>query len=191
MLLSSVVAIALLSTVNAVALIALSRQIGLLNTRVRPARALSIDESLASGDLIRLQQDPWALAHENADLIFLGFFSPTCSICATLIDSLQAIDRSSSADSVVLVTDASAEQARAYLEKRRCSLPFISDTHAFTANRVEGAPFGIVIDRHLAVVASGVTNTLEQAEWLIDTGRAAQVTVVEPDDIELEVVRVN
>lgn len=160
-----------LTLLNSVAVIALIRQVGLLHLRVKPVPALEGEGGPSPGDLLSFDAAIRELPGIDAEVerILLGFFSPTCALCAPLLPAFRAIAATQGTEeAVALVTDADRERAEEYLQEKRIDLPLIAETDAFKANQVPGAPFAVVSDAEGRVLASGVVNTLENVELLLE-----------------------
>jgi thiol-disulfide isomerase/thioredoxin len=130
--------------------IVLLRQIGVLHARVRPLGVHFAGEGLEQGT----PAPRTAQLTFDADLTLVTFTSPTCTICASLVPSLEALDR----------------------EYRDVAVRFVEhadDTReVFRAYNVSSTPYVIAVDADGLVVGGGVANALEQVEELIETARA-------------------
>ena len=128
----------------AVLVLALYRQVGVLERRLGPRAALELAEE---GPPLGEPAPPLAgLARRGAELVAFG--SPGCRLCAEIEPGLRALARA-------------GLPVRAVTEE--------DDPDAFGRFRVPGTPFvAFLVD---GVVASkGLVNTLEQIEELIDLG---------------------
>jgi thiol-disulfide isomerase/thioredoxin len=125
---------------------------------------------------LQFETNPWEVGGvaEDAERILIGFFSPTCGICAPLMPAFQSLaDNAPAGEAVVLASDAEFERSREYLAAKKVSLPFVAESGALKQNRIEGAPFAAVVDRAGVVLAAGGVNTLEHVEWLLKQARHA------------------
>lgn len=180
--------VALLSVLNAIAAIALIRQVGLLHLRLRPVPALQGEDGPSRGMELRFETKPWELASVASEVerILIGFFSPTCGICAPLMPAFQSIAHNAPDDeTVVLVSDADIERAREYLAEKKVSLPVVAERGALKENRIEGAPFAAVVNRDGVVLAAGGANTLEHLEWLLEQARLTQSSEAQGEPREI------
>jgi methylamine dehydrogenase accessory protein MauD len=173
---SSTAFLVLLTTLiilNAIATVALIRQVGLLHLRIRPVPALITEEGPRIGDYMVFDQKPWELngVAASADRFLLAFVSPTCRLCTSLMVGLRSLaSRRSNETETILVTDVHARRAEEYLRSHRADhLPFISDEGSSKRNNVPGTPYVAVIDRTGRVLSAGGVNTLEQIEYLLET----------------------
>ena len=127
-----------------VLVLALYRQVGVLEGRLGPRAALEIAEE---GPTLGARVPPLAaLAGRGPELV--AFSSPGCRLCAELRPALDALERE-------------GLPVHAVNEDR--------DAPTFAAWGVPGTPFVVyVVDGHVA--AKGLVNTLEQIEELIQVG---------------------
>lgn len=141
----ALVVLTLAVVVMAVLLVALYRQVGVLEARLGPRSALELaDEGPPLG---RPAPDPAPLSRVGPELI--AFASPGCRLCAELAPALAALRREGLA-----VHDLRED----------------ADHDAFAAYRVPGTPF-VVFAVDGVVAAKGLVNTLEQLEGLIAVGQ--------------------
>ena len=141
-----------LLAVLAIVVVALARQIGVLQLRVAPLGALEVDDEGPP-----LGEAPPARPAEGGSGPVIGgpgparllaFVSASCPICEQVLPSLPAA------------------AAAGGLE-----LQVVSDPELETAYRVPGVPFVVVFDEIGVVRAKGTVNSLEQVEGLVDTAR--------------------
>jgi thiol-disulfide isomerase/thioredoxin len=129
--------------------VVLLRQIGVLHARVRPLGVHFAGEGLEVG----------TPAPRTAELTFADpltlvvFTSPTCTICASLVPSIRALEREYRDVGLRVVEhgDATREVFRAY--------------------NVSSTPYVIAVDDDGLVRGGGVANALEQVEELIEAAR--------------------
>jgi len=129
-----------------VLVLALYRQVGVLNARLTPQGALELAEE--GPEIGRPAPELDDLARTGSALV--AFFSPTCPLCRDLAPAVGALRR----DGIqVRVVDEAADQ------------------EAFDRWNVPGSPFAVhVLDG--AVMAKGLVNTLEQLDGLVSLGHA-------------------
>jgi putative oxidoreductase len=134
------VAVALL----ALLVIALYRQVGVLSQRLAPRTALELAEE---GPALGAPPPPLsALAGEGAELV--AFMSANCRLCHELAPALRALAREGVAVRAV-------EEA--------------TEPEAFQRWNVPGTPFvAYLVDG--VVRSKGLVNTLEQVDWVVETG---------------------
>jgi hypothetical protein len=144
----------ILVAVLAIVVVALARQIGVLQLRLAPLGALEVD-----GEGPPLGEAPQARHVRTPDgfatLVggpglgrLVAFVSDTCPICEQVAPSLPAAARASGLE-----------------------LQLVSDPDLETAYRVPGVPFVVVLDEVGVVRSKGTVNSLEQVEGLVDAAR--------------------
>jgi hypothetical protein len=165
-----VASLSLLVILNAVATIALTRQVGLLHLRVRPA---PLDHGPRVGGRLLLDA-PLVPAAPGApvELVLVGFISPGCAACSVLLSAFRSIaPRLADRERVVLVSDAGEPELRAHLDRHGIALPLVSSPGALRANGVPGTPFAVVTDGDGVVLGTSGVTSLEQVEHLIEHAR--------------------
>jgi Thioredoxin domain len=144
----------ILVAVLAIVVVALARQIGVLQLRLAPLGALEIDDegpTLGEAPEARQVRTP-----EGSSRVIGGpgrgrlvaFVSDTCPICEQVAPSLPA------------AADASGLE-----------LQVVSNPELEAAYGVPGVPFVVVLDEVGVVRSKGTVNSLEQVEGLVDTAR--------------------
>jgi hypothetical protein len=144
----------ILVAVLAVVVVALARQIGVLQLRLAPIGALEVDDE--GPPLGEVPEARAARTPEGSSTVVGGpgsgrlvaFVSDTCPICEQVAPSLPAAARASGLE-----------------------LQVVSDPDLELAYRVPGVPFVVVLDELGLVRSKGTVNTLEQVEGLVDTAR--------------------
>lgn len=185
--------LALLSVVNAVVLVAVMRQVGVLHERVRPTgfgeiagpppgavlRAPSL--TTVGGAVARRQPE--------APIWIAGYVTPGCGLCEGLPGIMQAYGRHASAGmDLFLVTDVPEGEARAFL-RHAGDMPFTRAEGLRDEYAIPGSPYVLALQRtgdaEVTVLAGGIVNTLEQLE---DLGDRAEATVrgSAPPTLELQ-----
>ena len=144
----------ILVAVLAVVVVALARQIGVLQLRLAPLGALEIDDE---GPPLGLPPEAREARTPDGSSTVVGgpgsgrlvaFVSDTCPICEQVAPSLPAAARASGLE-----------------------LQVVSDPDLEVAYRVPGVPFVVVLDELGHVRAKGTVNSLEQVVGLVDTAR--------------------
>ena len=144
----------ILVAVLAVVVVALARQIGVLQLRLAPIGALEVDdEGPPLGDVpeARVARTPdgsSTVVGGPGSGRLVAFVSDTCPICEQVAPSLPAAARASGLE-----------------------LQVVSDPDLELAYRVPGVPFVVVLDELGLVRSKGTVNSLEQVEGLVDTAR--------------------
>ncbi len=144
----------ILVAVLAVVVVALARQIGVLQLRLAPIGALEVDDE--GPPLGEVPEARAARTPEGSSTVVGGpgsgrlvaFVSDTCPICEQVAPSLPAAARASGLE-----------------------LQVVSDPDLELAYRVPGVPFVVVLDELGLVRSKGTVNSLEQVEGLVDTAR--------------------
>lgn len=129
-----------------VVVVALLRQVGVLHTRLRPLGVHQAGEGLDRGDVA----PPLPGAAYDPRVTLVAFTSATCTICRTLVPSLEAVERDY-ADVGVHVLSLEDETRR-----------------LFAAFNVRSTPYVIAVGSGGSVLGGGVANSLEQVEVLIE-----------------------
>lgn len=132
--------------VLSVAVVVLLRQIGVLHARIRPLGVHFAGEGLEPGTPAPRTS---SLEFGGSEVTLVTFTSPTCSICASLVPSLRALEREYADVALHLVEhgDETREVFRAY--------------------NVSSTPYVIAVGDDGLVRGGGVANSLEQVEELI------------------------
>jgi methylamine dehydrogenase accessory protein MauD len=157
-----------------VAVIALSRQIGILYERVAPMGALMMDSGPKVGEaapafqLKSLDGRGVQLGLPSGRGTLLFFLSPTCPVCKKLLPVLQSI---SAAESkwldLVLASDGETPEHEEF--RRRAGLtayPYVLSAELGMRYRVSKLPYAVLIDEAGRVQAKGLVNSREQLESL-------------------------
>ena len=164
----------------AVAVFALSRQIGVLLERVTPAGALLSGKGLASGEpapeleLTALDGSTLHIGGKRGDarstLVF--FLSPTCAMCKSVVPTVRSIAKSEQAWlDVVLASEGDDDHAGYVRSSRLSSLPYVVSTELGVGFRVSQLPHATLVDENGLVVVAGLTNTPENLESLLEAKR--------------------
>lgn len=161
---------------NAVATIALTHQIGLLHVRLAPLRAMQGEGGPPPGAALSLIHPEWdGLKARRLDRIIVGFVSPTCRICGPLLPTFNHVFKGGleAGEGMILVADANEDRTAEYARAKSVAAPMIPATDALQKNSIPGVPFIVITDGAGSVVTSGVVNTGEQVDWIIDQARDA------------------
>lgn len=131
--------------VLALAVVVLLRQIGVLHARVSPMGVHFAGEGLPEGAPAPAVD---GLAYGDG-LTLVAFTSPTCEVCAALLPSLQALERTYREVDLQVVSYGEATAA------------------TFRAFNVSQTPYVVAVGGDGRVRGGGVANTLEQVEELV------------------------
>jgi methylamine dehydrogenase accessory protein MauD len=172
--------------VLALALFALTRQIGVLHERVAPLGALMMDGAVEVGDAaprftVRdLADRPVSIGGPRLDgrSQLLLFVSPTCPVCKKLFGIVRPFARSEGRQvEVVLVGDGDrAEQERMIRESGLEGVTYVIAPEIGMRFQVGKLPYAILIDEEGIVRAKGLVNSREHLESLLiakETGYAS------------------
>ncbi len=183
------VALWLLVLALAVTVFALARQVGLLHERISPAGALSSKANTRVGepapvlDLTDIRDRPVRVGGASSDgsRTLLFFLSPSCPICDTLLPTVEWVARTEVPKvRVVLASDGSLDEHRAFMEKKRIDhLPYVLSAPLGMTYGVAKLPYAVLIDENGIVAAQGLVNTREHVESLFEAQRHGVASIQE------------
>lgn len=172
--------------VLALALFALTRQIGVLHERVAPLGALMMDGAVEVGDAapsfeVRdIAGRPVTVGGRRTDgrSQLLLFVSPTCPVCKKLLGIVRSFVRSEGRGlEIVLVGDGERdEQERMIREHRLEGVTYVIAPEIGMRFQVGKLPYAILIDEQGVVRSKGLVNSREHLESLLvakETGYAS------------------
>jgi methylamine dehydrogenase accessory protein MauD len=155
--------------------LALARQIGMLNERVTPVGALTMDHgpkvgeaspvftlpSLSGGEIVV------GAATGRSQLLF--FLSPTCPVCKKLLPILRSLSQHERTTlDVVLASDGDFnEHSRFYQREKLMPFPYVLSTDLGMAFRISKLPYAVVVGPAGLISAKGLVNNREQIESLL------------------------
>ena len=152
--------------------LALARQIGMLNERVTPVGALTMDHGPKVGEgvagvhtaLARGRRSRPGAATGRSQLLF--FLSPTCPVCKKLLPILRSLSQHERTTlDVVLASDGDFnEHTRFYQRERLMQFPYVLSTDLGMAFRISKLPYGVVVGPAGLISAKGLVNNREQIE---------------------------
>lgn len=169
-----------------VAVIALSRQIGILYERIAPMGALTMDSGPKVGEaspvfqLPSLNGQPVDIGAAGAKSQLLFFLSPTCPVCKKLLPILKSI-RSAEAGwlNVVLASDGNQPDHEAFQRRAELqSFPYVLSAELGMRFRISKLPYAVLIDESGKIRSKGLVNSREQLESLF-TARDLNVASVQ------------
>ena len=172
-----------------VAVLALTRQIGILYERVAPAGALMVGQGPKVGETA----PEFELENLNGQKIHLGgvsasarttllfFLSPTCPVCNTLLPVLKSMRRSESKWlDVILASDGEQERQEAFIKKKELrEFPYILSMELGMTYQVANLPFGVLLDEEGVVRAKGLVNSREHLESLFEAKERGVASIQE------------
>jgi methylamine dehydrogenase accessory protein MauD len=157
------------------AVVALTRQIGLLHERLAPIGALALQSPLAPGDVAprvrasALSGDPLLVggARREGEMQLLMFVSPTCPICKTLLPTVKSFADAEALD-LTLIGDGDVEEHHRMAQRFDIPLSrFAVSTEVGRAYGVGKLPHAVLIGDSGQVISQGLVNTREHLESLL------------------------
>ena len=155
--------------------LALARQIGVLNERVSPVGALTMDhgpkvgEAAPSFKLSTLGGGEIVVGAATGRTQLLFFLSPTCPVCKKLLPVLRSLSQHErAAVDVVLASDGGFdEHSRFFQREKLAPFPYVLSTELGMAFRISKLPYAVVIGPAGLISAKGLVNNREQIESLL------------------------
>jgi methylamine dehydrogenase accessory protein MauD len=158
-----------------VTVLALARQIGVLNERLTPLGALTMDHGPRVGEAAPVFTLPTLVGGDivvgaatgRSQLLF--FLSPTCPVCKKLLPILRSLSHHERATlDVVLASDGELdEHSRFYQREKLAPFPYVLSTDLGMAFRISKLPYAVVIGPAGLISAKGLVNNREQIESLL------------------------
>ncbi len=180
-LLISTVVLWVVVVVLAVAVLALVRQVGVLHERVAPAGALVGREGPRVGEPApQLNAPDWSgrpvsIGGNAADgkATLLVFVSPTCPVCKTMLEILDAVLHTEQRWlRVVLASDGTREEHEPFVRAHRLAeRPYVLSREVGLAYQVGKLPYAVLIDAQGVLRGKGLVNTREHVESLFEAMR--------------------
>lgn len=175
-LVAAVVLLFVLVIVLAIALFALTRQVGVLFERVAPMGALITDAGPKIGELSKrfelrsLTGDPVSLAGDGGRSQLVFFLSPTCPVCKKLLPVLRSTKNAEAKWlDVVLASDGDEPAHRSFIaEKQLSDFPYVLSTDLGMTFKVSRLPYAVLLDGQGVVRAKGLINNREQLDSLFN-----------------------
>lgn len=157
-----------------VAVIALTRQIGILYERVAPMGALMMDTGPKVGEaapvfeLTALSGESVRVGGQGQTSMLLFFLSPTCPVCKKLLPILKSISEAEARWlRIVFASDGEEPEQRAFYRKARLeAFPYVLSTQLGMTYHVSKLPYAVLIDEAGRVRSKGLVNSREQLESL-------------------------
>jgi methylamine dehydrogenase accessory protein MauD len=155
--------------------LALARQIGVLNERVTPLGALTMDHGPKVGEIApvftlpKLTGGDIAIGTATGRTQLLFFLSPTCPVCKKLLAVLRSLSQHERATvDVLLASDGDFEEhSRFYQREKLAPFPYVLSTDLGMAFRISKLPYAVVIGPTGLISAKGLVNNREQIESLL------------------------
>jgi methylamine dehydrogenase accessory protein MauD len=166
---------------------ALVRQIGILHERVAPAGALVGREGPRVGEAApRLTVDDWngtavALGGPAPDgrATLIAFVSPTCSVCKTMLEILDAVMRREQGRARLLfASDGPRAEHEAFVRTQgMAERGYLLSSELGLVYQVGKLPYAVLIDGAGVLRAKGLINTREHVESLFEAMDRGVATV--------------
>jgi methylamine dehydrogenase accessory protein MauD len=172
----STIALWVVAALEAVAILVLVRQIGLLYRRLPPVGARMDANGPGIGDLVR----PMIVTSLAEDRIEVGgpgrrqllvFVAPNCTDCADLAPALRSVWGSDllETDLTVISIDGDPDANRSFVSRYGLGrVPFALSPRAGIVYGVSSTPYALLIDAEGRLVQKGVVNHLEHLESLLE-----------------------
>lgn len=161
-------------------ILAMMRQIGVLNERVFPAGALmttggpNIGEQIPAATYHSLVNTPVHIGGPQLHNTLLLFVSPNCPICKTLLPFVKSVTNAEHPSTrIILASDAEMnqeqEQHRQFVKQHHLSPEFYLLSRPLgLAFYVAKLPFAVIIDNQGILRAKGMVNSREHLESLFE-----------------------
>jgi methylamine dehydrogenase accessory protein MauD len=166
---------------------ALVRQIGILHERVAPAGALVGREGPRVGEAApRLTVDDWNGAPvllggpaPDGRATLIAFLSPTCSVCKTMLEILDAVMRREQGRARVLfASDGPRAEHEAFVRTHgMAERGYLLSSELGLVYQVGKLPYAVLIDGAGVLRAKGLINTREHVESLFEAMDRGVATV--------------
>jgi len=164
--------------VEAILILALARQIGLLHERLGTGGARIMNAGPAIGQTAR-ELDTTDVNGQRVTLgtgrnkrTLLLFISTGCSTCAALMPRLRKLaqDERDNLEIKLIAFGTSLEAAQRYIAEHRLDnlIPFVTSDDIAFQYQVTIAPYGVVVDRIGIVRSKGLVNNFAHIESLLN-----------------------
>lgn len=159
-----------------IAVLALTRQVGVLYERIAPAGALAINQSLKVGaqapmmKVETLDGKKIDVAAGSARPKLFFFLSPSCPVCKTLLPALRSLakDERRSID-VVLASDGEVQAHRSFVQMHRLEgFDYVLSDILGRAMGVSKLPYAVVVNGDATIASFGIVNSREHLESLLE-----------------------
>lgn len=163
--------------VEALAILVLVRQIGLLYRRIPPVPARMDANGPAIGESVRamvvtdLAENRMEVGGARQTRQLLVFVAPNCADCADLAPALRSVwssDRAATEMTLISI-DGDPDANRAFVARHRLGrLPFALSPRAGIVYGVSSTPYALLVDGDGRLIQKGVVNHLEHLESLLE-----------------------
>jgi methylamine dehydrogenase accessory protein MauD len=172
-----------------VVILALTRQVGVLHERIRPAGALMLNKGLAVGEraptveVLDLNGGQLSVGSPRSDgkNTLLLFVSPTCPVCKSLLPVVKSSGRDERAWlDVILASDGNVEEHREYVRANGLAgVPYVVSAPLGMTYQVSRLPFAALLDETGVLRARGLVNSREHLESLFEAKRLGVASLQE------------
>ena len=170
-----------------VMVLALARQVGVLNDRVAPAGALTptsgpkigeltkqIDTNDLEGNIINIG------GAENTKSILVLFISPSCPVCKTLVPTAISLSKHEKIDLIFASDGGSIFEHQTYVKDLSLdNYPYVLSESLGIHYGVSKLPFALLIDEGGVLIGKGLVNTREHLESLVEARETGISTLQE------------
>ena len=167
--------------VLALALLALTRQLGVLHERITPVGALMLAKGLKVGEaaprmeVTDLEGGTLGIGGPGPEgkSLLLMFVSPTCPVCKVLLPVLKASRKSEQGWlEIVLASDGDIAEQREFVRAQGLeSFRYVVSTPLGVTYQVSRLPFAVLVDETGTLRARGLINSREHLESLFEAKR--------------------
>lgn len=161
-----------------IVLVGLARQVGVLHLRLPAKGAGSVDDGPTVGAQFTLPPVISAdgttipvLVRDHLSLV--TFASPGCSVCVPVLQAVRSLKSAEQDVRFLVAVDGGERRVREYSEKYGLTDCVTSES----VGAISGPhrPFSVALSSTGVVLASGVPNTLEQLEVLLEVARQEDI----------------
>jgi methylamine dehydrogenase accessory protein MauD len=162
-----------------VVILALARQVGFLNLRLRPMGARMVNAGPTIGDQVPDVSGPDLEGHivrlggRRSKQLLVICVSATCSSCDILAPALRSLYRRERErlDFLIIGLMGDVETNRAFANRLNLNgIPFVVSREIGVRYGILSPPYGLLIDQDGVLRAKGIVNHLEHLESLINAG---------------------
>jgi methylamine dehydrogenase accessory protein MauD len=182
----SYVVLWLVVVLEAIVILALARQVGLLAVRVGPVGARMTNHGPKIGDpappldTTDIAGRKVVLGANHNKRTLLLFMSPKCSSCQELLPGLRTLARTERSDLDIVLVSAEQDVAvnREYVEQHRLqSMPLIIGDDIAVLYQVGSLPYAVLVSKEGAVSAKGLVNNKAQLESLLNADEVGHASI--------------
>lgn len=168
----------LLVIVLIIAVVALTRQIGVLYERVAPAGALMMNQALTVGDkapslevedLVSERAITVGDQQEKSQLLF--FLSPSCPVCKTLLPVLKSSAQAEKSWlNITLASDGDKTEHLEFIKQHKLqNFDYLLSERLGKLYAVAKLPYAVLIDEQGRISSMGLINSREHLESLFES----------------------